>query len=78
VKLTRIDAVRFGALEGECLDGIGDGLTVVLGPNESGKSTYTALVRSVLFGFPMGRGKAGDRFYSPVPSAASRASTAAR
>jgi uncharacterized protein YhaN len=66
VKLTRIDAVRFGALEGECLDGIGDGLTVVLGPNESGKSTYTALVRSVLFGFPMGRGKAGDRFYRPV------------
>lgn len=66
MKLTRIDAIRFGALENACLDGIGDGLTVVLGPNESGKSTYTALVRAVLFGFPGGRGKAGDRFYRPA------------
>jgi len=66
MKLRRIEAVRFGALEGTALEGIGDGLTVVLGPNESGKSTYTALVRSVLFGFPMGRGKAGERFYRPV------------
>lgn len=66
MRLRRIDAVRFGALEGSCLADLGDGLTIVFGPNESGKSTYTALVRHVLFGFPMGRGKAGDRFYRPV------------
>lgn len=66
MRLKRIDAVRFGALEGSCLSDLGEGLTVVLGPNESGKSTYTALVRNVLFGFPVGRGKAGDRFYRPA------------
>lgn len=66
MRLTRVDAIRFGALEGTCLPDLGEGLTVVLGPNECGKSTYTALVRHVLFGFPMGKGKAGDRFYKPV------------
>jgi uncharacterized protein YhaN len=66
VRLARIDATRFGALEGASISGLGEGLTVVLGPNESGKSTYTALVRHVLFGFPMGRGKAGERFYRPA------------
>jgi uncharacterized protein YhaN len=66
MRLARIDAMRYGALEGASLAGLGEGLTVVLGPNESGKSTYTALVRHVLFGFPMGRGKAGERFYRPA------------
>lgn len=65
MRLRRIDALRYGALENVCLPEIGDGLTIVLGPNESGKSTYTALVRHVLFGFPIGR-KTGDRFYRPV------------
>jgi uncharacterized protein YhaN len=31
---------------------LGDGLTVVLGPNEAGKSSFTALVRYLLYGFP--------------------------
>ncbi|MDO8916237.1 MAG: AAA family ATPase [Coriobacteriia bacterium] len=66
MRLKRIDAIRFGALESTSLPDLGDGLTVVFGPNECGKSTYTALVRHVLFGFPMGKGKAGERFYKPV------------
>jgi uncharacterized protein YhaN len=66
MRLARIDAIRFGALEGSCLSDLGPELTVVLGPNECGKSTYTALVRHVLFGFPMGKGKAGERFYKPL------------
>ena len=57
MRLTSIEALRYGALEGACLEGIGDGLTVVLGPNESGKSTLTALTRHVLYGFPDGRAK---------------------
>ncbi len=57
MRLTAIEAVRYGALEGECLSGLSEGLTVVLGPNESGKSTMTALTRHVLYGYPDGRSK---------------------
>jgi uncharacterized protein YhaN len=52
MRLRKVEAVRFGRLEGASLGDLGDGLTVVLGPNEAGKSTYTALVRHVLYGFP--------------------------
>jgi uncharacterized protein YhaN len=52
MRLRKVEAVRFGRLEGESLGDLGDGLTVILGPNEAGKSTYTALVRHVLYGFP--------------------------
>jgi uncharacterized protein YhaN len=45
------------------LSGLGAGLTVVLGPNEAGKSTYTALTRHVLYGFPDARTK--ERSYKP-------------
>lgn len=52
MRLRRIEAVRYGRLTGATLGDLGDGLTVVLGPNEAGKSTYTSLVRHVLFGYP--------------------------
>ena len=61
MRLTGIQAVRYGALEGASLEGLGEGLTVVLGPNEAGKTTYTTLVRHVLYGFPTQREK--DRHY---------------
>ena len=57
MRLHAIEALRYGALEGECLGELGEGLTVVLGPNESGKSTLTALTRHVLYGFPDARTK---------------------
>jgi len=57
MKLKAIEATRYGAFEGECLAGLGDGLTVVLGPNEAGKSTMTALTRHVLYGYPDARTK---------------------
>lgn len=63
MRLRRIEAANFGALQGACLGELGDGLTVVLGPNESGKSTFTALTRHVLFGYPDARMK--ERGYSP-------------
>ncbi len=52
MRLKRIEAVRFGDLADATLGDLGDGLTVVLGPNEAGKSSFVALVRHVLFGFP--------------------------
>jgi len=42
----------YGLFRGATRRGLGDGLTVILGPNESGKSTLLAFVRGVLFGFP--------------------------
>lgn len=63
MRLTAIEALRYGALENGCLSGLGGGLTVVLGPNESGKSTFTALTRHVLYGYPDGRAK--ERGYLP-------------
>ena len=64
MRLSSIEALRYGALEGACLDGISDGLTVILGPNESGKSTLTALTRHVLYGFVDGRAKEAN--YQPA------------
>jgi len=68
VKLLRIIAERFGSLRAATLGELGDGLTVVLGPNEAGKTSFTTLVRYVLYGYPTARGlepdytcDAGDR-----------------
>ena len=63
MRLTSVRAVRYGALEGACLTGLNEGLTVVLGPNESGKTTMTALTRHILYGYPDGRTK--ERGYAP-------------
>lgn len=57
MRLRRIEAESFGALSERTLGDLGDGLTVVLGPNEAGKSTFTALTRYVLYGFPTAREK---------------------
>lgn len=52
MRLRRIEATRYGALEGRTLGELGDGLTIVHGPNEAGKTSFSALVRAVLYGFP--------------------------
>ena len=71
MRLSRIEATRYGLLDGACLSGLGDGLTVVLGPNESGKTTFGALTRHVLYGYPDNRTK--ERSYaSPSGSRAAR------
>ncbi len=55
MRLRRIEAVRYGALAGATLGDLCDGLTVVHGPNEAGKSSFTSLVRHVLYRFPTAR-----------------------
>lgn len=52
MRLVRIEADRFGRIDGRSLGDLSPRLTVVLGPNEAGKSSFTALVRHVLYGFP--------------------------
>ncbi|MBN2848700.1 MAG: AAA family ATPase [Coriobacteriia bacterium] len=64
MRLQRIEAVRYGRLAGAALGDLDEGLTVVLGPNEAGKSTYTALVRHVLFGYPTAARKEPGYFVS--------------
>ncbi len=64
MRLRRIEAVRFGALEGVTVGDLSDTLTVVHGPNEAGKSTLIALVRAVLYGFQGARSK--EPIYVPL------------
>ncbi len=55
MRLKQIIAERFGRLEGTTLGNLGPGLNVVLGPNEAGKTSFSALVRHVLYGYPTKR-----------------------
>ncbi|MDA3937396.1 MAG: AAA family ATPase [Actinomycetota bacterium] len=64
MRIKRIEARRFGALIDTGLTGLGNGLNVVFGPNEAGKSTYTALVRHMLYGFTDKR--RAERHYEPA------------
>src|SRR4030042_3578176 len=45
-------------------EGFSKNLSVVIGPNESGKTTLLSFVRAVLFGFPDGR--SSENPYPPV------------
>lgn len=51
MRIARIEAIAYGAIAGRVIEP-GPGLTVVHGPNESGKSSTMDLIRGVLFGFP--------------------------
>ena len=48
MKIHRLSAV-FGRLQGETLE-LGDGLNILEAPNESGKSTWCALLTALLYG----------------------------
>lgn len=64
MRLKSIEAVRFGTFSDVRLGELGEGLTVICGPNESGKTTFTTLVRHILFGYPDARTK--ERSYAPA------------
>lgn len=49
--------VRFGAMARKVVGPFGPGLNVVFGPNEAGKSTLSAFVGGVLFGWEDARGR---------------------
>jgi uncharacterized protein YhaN len=65
MRLLRIESERFGGIDGRSLGELSPSLTVVLGPNEAGKSSMTTLVRHVLYGFPT----QGDKSENPYLSA---------
>ena len=55
MRIERVTALDFGPFSGESLD-LAPGLTVVSGPNESGKSTWHAALRAAICGVRRGRG----------------------
>lgn len=56
MRITRVTAESFGPLTDAALE-LAPGMTVVCGPNESGKSTWHAAVYAALCGLRRGRGK---------------------
>ena len=62
--LEKAEAVRYGELADVSLGPFGSSLNIVVGRNEAGKSSFTSLIRHVLFGFP--RGRTSERLYQPT------------
>jgi uncharacterized protein YhaN len=62
--LREVKAIRYGDLSEVSVGDFGAGLNVVVGRNEAGKSSFTSLIRHVLFGFP--RGRTSERLYQPT------------
>ena len=57
----RIDG--FGRFSDHSVGPFENPLTLIYGPNEAGKSTYLAFIRTILFGFPR---RLGHRHYPPL------------
>lgn len=51
MKITQVRIERFGVWRGLNIEGLDDGLNVLYGPNEAGKTTLLEFIRGVLFGF---------------------------
>ena len=52
MRIERLSLARYGCFTDAELDFAGEGLHVVVGPNEAGKSTSRSAVADLLFGFP--------------------------
>lgn len=72
MELTGWTVDRFGHLSGLTVGGIGPHLTVLLGPNESGKTTTHHFLRWVLLGFPAPNNGAFRRYRGDHPSIGGR------
>lgn len=60
MRLLELRAQNFGVFQNRQFEFGDEGLVLVSGPNEAGKSTLLQLVREVLFGFPHSSSYAGD------------------
>ena len=63
MKITDLNIHGFGVWSGLKLDELSDGLTVLHGPNEAGKTTLMQFIRGVLYGFATARRR---RYLPPV------------
>jgi uncharacterized protein YhaN len=62
VKITALEIDGYGVWSGLRIERFADGLNVVYGPNEAGKSTLLQFIRSMLYGFSPER----RRYFPPV------------
>ena len=56
VKLTELDLIQFGRFSEYKID-LRDGLNLIYGVNETGKSTIQLFIKSMLYGIPSRGGK---------------------
>lgn len=64
MRIAKIHIDGFGIFHDLGVDGISEGLSLFHGPNEAGKTTLLAFLRSILFGFPDGR--SNENAYHPL------------
>jgi uncharacterized protein YhaN len=62
VRINGLDIDGYGIWTGLKLQGLSDGLNVLYGPNEAGKTTLLQFIRSVLYGFSPAR----QRYFPPL------------
>ena len=62
MKITGLEIDGYGVWTGLKLEGLGDGLNVLYGPNEAGKTTLLQFIRSALYGFSPAR----RRYFPPL------------
>lgn len=63
MRLAALEVEGFGIWSGLRLEGLAEGLGVIFGPNEAGKTTLLEFVRGVLYGY----WPACRRYFPPVP-----------
>ena len=62
MKINGLEIDGYGIWTGLKLEGLCDGLNVLYGPNEAGKTTLLQFIRSVLYGFSPAR----RRYFPPL------------
>ena len=56
IRITRLELIKFGKFADYSID-ISDGMNVIYGDNEAGKSTIQLFIKFMLFGIPSRGGK---------------------
>ncbi len=64
MRLADLHIDGFGIFRDLSINGLSPGLNVILGDNESGKTTLLAFLRTILFGFPPGQRR--ENIYPPL------------
>ena len=64
MRISNLTLEGFGVFHDASLEGIPDGVVLISGDNEAGKSTLLGFIRAILFGFPDGR--TNENLYEPL------------
>ncbi len=72
MKITALEIDGYGAWSGLKIERLADGLNVLYGPNEAGKTTLLCFLRSVLYGFAPSGGITCPRSAADDPAVGSK------